>query len=478
MVLFACQIAITAGALPAAAQSADPNTQTDTSSSAAVPPTGVTDPNANDSQTDDGSQPADDQSVAADPNADPNLAADSAALEDLRRQNIRETPVDVYSRRKLPDTSDTPGIPLGSFVLRPALTQSLGFERTTTGNATATRSFLQTGLKGSLTSDWSKNQLIINGEGTWQKTLSGTSSDNPEGKVNAALRLDISRETIANLKAGFSVSREDVTDANAINNATSQATVNETTASAEIVHDYGILRGTTGIDFTRDTYGAATLANGKQVSQTDLNRSQAVARARLGYELSPALIPFIEASYGRIIYDNFKDSLGFRRDTTTYAAKAGISADFGDKLKGELAGGYMIADFEDARLASLSAMTIDGNALWSPQRGTLVSIDLRTDLEPTTTAGSGGAVAYTADAALTQDILEGLSGRLTAATTWRDYVDSTTSQQMVYSAGAGLTWAVSRSIDATADISYEKTLQKGVPTSGVMTGMLGLTLKR
>ena len=56
----------------------------------------------------------------------------------------------------------------------------------------------------------------------------------PEGAIDAALRLDISDATKVNLKAGYSMQREDISAANAIANATNQALVTTYTASAEI----------------------------------------------------------------------------------------------------------------------------------------------------------------------------------------------------------------------------------------------------
>jgi hypothetical protein len=432
------------------------------------------DPDADDQAADPNAAAAGD----ADPDEDKNATLDAAVLKELRRQNPREESVDNLDPKKAPDDDLTPGIAVGSFTFRPTLSETLGDERTRTGKNDTTRTYLQTGFKGSLVSDWSLHQLKIDAEGTWQKTMSGIPQDDPEGKIDAALRLDLSEATKANLKVGYSLEREDISAANAIANATNQAEVSTYTANAEITRDLGLIRGTAGIDFSRQTYGDAQLDNGKFVSQEDRDANTATLRGRIGYELSPALIPFLEASYGRTIYDNHKDTLGFIRDAELYAIKTGITADFGEKLRGEISTGYAIADFEDERLKSISAITFDGNATWSPQRGTDVELGLKTEIEPSTSAGASGDVAYTANAALTQAIIDTLSGRLTAATTWRDYSLSTVPNQTVIDLGTGLTWGLSRSLDFNADIAWERTSQPGVPRSDVFTAGIGLSLKR
>lgn len=452
-------------------------------------PSSTSDRNSRDSNSTDGTDTADqdeipdpDTATSADPNVDPdedtNAALDAATLKELRRQNPREEAVDGLAPKKLENDELTPGVAVGSFTLRPAISESIGMERTRTGNDTTTRSYLQTGFKGSLVSDWSLHQLRIDADGTWQKTLSGIPEDDPEGRIEAALRLDITEATKANLKAGYSLEREDISAANAIANATNQARVTTYTASAELTHDLGLIRGTAGIDFSRETYGDAQLDTGKFVSQKDRNQNTATLRGRIGYELSAALVPFLEGSYGRTIYDEHKDTLGYIRDAQIYALKTGIEGDFGEKLRGEISTGYTIADFEDSRLKEISAITFDGNAVWSPQRGTDVELGLKTEIEPSTTAGASGDVAYTVNAAITQAIIDTLKGRLLASTTLRDYSQASEPNQKVYDIGAGVTWGISRSIDFNADVSWEKTTQPGTAQSDVFTAGIGLSLKR
>jgi hypothetical protein len=464
------------GLQDARAQSAQPNTPATTSGQEWAA-NGSTREQTEDGSDVDDQTPQDNQTAPEpEPGVDQNAADDAALRQDLGRQNLAEDGVDGLRTRPA-ETEDTPGIPVGAFTFRPTVTAGAGFERERTGKTSKTRSYLQGGLKGSLTSNWSQHELRVDTSGTWQKTLSGFKSDDPEGSINAALRLDISNDTIANLTAGYSLGREDIGDANAIDGATNQAEVSTFTAGASITRDLGLIRGTLGVDFERETYGDATLSTGQRLDQSDRNQNTATLRGRLGYELSPALIPFIEASYGRMIYDNTRDSTGYMRDADLYAAKAGVEFDMGEKLRGEIGAGYTVADFKDGRLDQLSGLTINGDANWSPQRGTDVELGLKTEVEPSTSAGSSGSIAYTADVALTQVIIDELKGRLSAGTTWRDY-KSTTANQTVYDLGGGLTWGLSRSLDMTADVAWQHSSQNGSASQETLTGLVGLSLKR
>jgi hypothetical protein len=410
--------------------------------------------------------------------SDPNDILDEAALQEIRRQNMRENTIDGLKSTADASRNDAQGVRAGSFILRPALTETFGAERTKNGDGSSTRTYLRSGLKVSATSDWSLHQLKIDAEGTWDKTFSGPPDDDPEGKLEAALRLDLSDETTATLKAGYSLEREDISDPNAVANATTQSDVQQYTASAEIERDLGVLRTTAAAEFTRQVYGAAVLDNGDLLSQADRDQNTGKIRGRIGYELSPALIPFLEASYGKTIYDQHQDSLGFVRDATLYSLKSGIELDFGEKLKGELAGGYTIADFEDSALKSISAATIDGNATWSPRRGTDIALNLKTEIEPSTTGGASGDVAYSATAVLSQVILQNLTGQISSGFTLRDYQEETTPKQSVVTLGTGLTWGISRSLDMNADVAWERTQQDGVADLDIFRAGIGLTLKR
>lgn len=398
--------------------------------------------------------------------------------QDLIRSNLRETSVDGL-RSALADDDDVPGIPLGTFTLKPSIGQTVNSETTRSGDSRERRTYTETGLKGTLTSDWSRHQLSITGEGYWQRNLSGTGETKPRADIDAALRLDISRDTIATLRAGYSFDREDATDPNAIDGAETQAGVNQYSLGAGIEHDFGILRGSAKVDVNRLTYSDVDLSSGTALSQKDRNRDVGTLTTRIGYELSPALIPFIEASIGRGIYELRTDSLGYSRSYKTYSGRAGVEADLGEKLKGELALGYNTYRFDDARLKTLNGATIDGLVNWSPQRGTDVSTGLSTTLEPSTTSGESGALAYTLSSRVTHELRSALVARLSNSLTFRNYPSgSVSSDTKVWLTGAGLTYDINRYLALTGDVSYERTTpDRGQATSVARIGV-GLTLRR
>ncbi|OWV83574.1 hypothetical protein ATY81_20065 [Rhizobium sp. R72] len=403
--------------------------------------------------------------------------------EDMMRLNTREAPLDERLPARKPEpnpaTEETPGISIGTFVLRPTVTQSINTETQKDASIKQTRGFLETDLHATLTSDWSLHQLSVTTDGAWQKNVSGEGEEQPDFKINGDLRLDLPEDTTAHIIGGYHFYREDTDDPNALQNADKQSDVQEFSAGASIERDFGILRGSTGIDISRAIYSDATLSDGTTVSLSDRNETSGTIRGRIGYELSPALIPFIEANVGKTVYDDAVDSAGYRRSGDSYGAKVGVALDMGEKLRGEVGIGYQTATFDDDRLSDIDTAVVDAQLLWSPLRGTDVTIGLLTSINPSTTAGESGYVSHALTTGVTHQLRDNLTGTVLGGITYRDYPsDSPTSDETVYTTSAGLTWNINRYLDLTSTIGYELTSRKTSSDSDQWRAGLGLKLKR
>jgi len=405
--------------------------------------------------------------------------ADQDYAASLARQNARTGTVDDLPLASDTEEADVPGISLGTLTLRPTLDQRVVHESVRFGTDKTDRTYSQTTLSGVLESDWSRHQLRVDGSGTWQKNIAGTGTESPSAGLDAALNLDLINNFSALLGAGYSYSQESRTDPNAISGATTQSGIHELRASVGLAKTLGLLRGTTTLDITRTMYGDATLADGSSLTVNDRDTLGAEITTRIGYQVSPALVPFIEASAGREKYDRRIDSTGAERSSTTLGARAGAEINLGEKLSGEFAAGYVLRSLDDANLSDISGLTLDGELNWSPARGTDVSLGLATTLETATAAGQSGAVVYELDSKLSQQIRNNLVARLGATASYRDYDSgSGRDNQHTYGASAGLTWSVNRYLDLEADASYERTKEQGGTDEETMSLGLGLKLRR
>lgn len=280
------------------------------------------------------------------------------------------------------EPGQTPGIRLGTFLLRPSISQTINTEKQTNTGGPSRRNYLTTGIRGTLTSDWSRHALTVTGDGAWERNFGGDKDgEEPRARIEADLRLDLGEETRANLKAGYEFSREDTTDPNALTGAAVQGGEHRFTTGASIERDFGRLRGLAALDLSRTVYTDAKGLDGRPISLSDRDQNSANLRGRIGYELSTALIPFLELNAGTTKYDRRLDNSGYARSSNSYGARIGTEVDLGEKTRGEAAIGYLRKQYDDDRLAAIDALTLDGELNWSPQRGTNVNLGLRTTIE-------------------------------------------------------------------------------------------------
>lgn len=376
-----------------------------------------------------------------------------------------------------PVSNDPDGIRLGSFRLRPSINQSVNTEITRSGGAEDRRNYFATAIRGTLTSDWSRHALTVTGQGTFERDIGGDRQFEPEGRIDSDLQLDLSNDTTAHILGGYGFEREDNTDPNAIGNAATQSGVHRFDGGLSVERDFGVIRGEAALGVSRSIYTDAELRDGTKVSLSDRDRTGIDGRLRLGYELSTALIPFVEVATGHTFYDQTRDNAGYARSSQSYAARGGVEFDLGEKMRGEIGAGYQTVHYDDSRLSSLDAVTFDGNLIWSPQRGTDVNLGLRTAMQDSTTPGQGGWVEYQLTAEVTHQLRNDLVARLSGSTTLRDFPDGLSSET-AWTAGAGLTWNINRFLELTGDVEFERNEHNGRDHDDIIRAGIGLTLRR
>ena len=399
----------------------------------------------------------------------------------LGRINLRQVPIDGLAKLPPPEPLDLgPGIRLGSFVFRPELRQGVGAESQTYADGThSSRIYSETQIRGTLASDWSRHALTVIGSGTYQANIAGTGATQPTAEIDADLRLDLAERTTADLTASYNFYRELATDPNAVAGAASQATVNVFTGGAALSRDLGRLRGSLAAKAIRTTYGDVLLTDGSTLSQSDRDTLAGDFAARLGYQISGALTPFVEARYRGTSYDHGTDMAGYLRSSNTYTAEAGLAADLGEKLSGEIAAGYVLRNYADSRLPDVDGLALDGTGHWSPRRGTDIALNVATQIEDSTTAGVSGPIAYSIGTAMVRQVRDDIVARLALQYLYRDYQQNDlVPDQQVYTVSTGLSWYLNRYLSLDGNVAFARTLEKGSHDQDVATVDIGLTARR
>jgi len=397
-----------------------------------------------------------------------------------QRDQQRTGAIETNIRQREENPFEATGIRAGSFILRPTLQQGLEWSSNPGGGAGGESDVLsETTLRLNAQSDWARHAATLDAYGTYRRSITGSDFKEFLGGADASVRFDLGNDFQLNGTLGYQRRPEDATSAVELPAAAIERPTSQTiTGSLGLEKSLGKLRlGLTG-SVDRNIYGDAELAGGGTLSQAERNQTLYALQLRTGYQISPALTPFIEAEFGRRAYDVRTDSNGYRRSADRYGLRVGTEFDRGEKLSGELSAGIISENFDDERLETLSAFTVDGRVDWSPRRGTTVSLNGTTEIEGTTTAGESGSVLYASTLSVSRELRANLTGLASLGLAWRRYAGSD-ERDLTWNAQTSLTWWLNRYAGVTGRLSYEKLDSTLAGRDSNSTSIfLGMTLQR
>lgn len=371
------------------------------------------------------------------------------------------------------------GLRLGTFTVMPTVETGL----TATSNADSSPNggsaiLSETILRLSGVSDWSRHSAAFEAYGSLRESISGQSLDEKEFGIKGSTVIELGNEFRALAGAAYVIKPESASSPVIIEGTVSRPIRQTLTGNLGLQKDVGKLR--LGIDgnVERDWYGDAKLSTGETLSQRERNSTLATLNLRTGYEISPALTPFVELEVGRRFYDEKQDASGFERSANRLGARAGVEVDLGEKLSGEFSVGWLREKLDDDRLTPISGLTLDGNIQWSPQRGTNVTLLGSTIVEGTTTAGESGSVLHSGRLNVERELRANLTGNVALGAAYRDYAGSD-GHDTILSAEAGATYWFNRYVGMVSRARYEQ-LKSNLPDRDSETAsvFLGLKLQR
>jgi hypothetical protein len=395
------------------------------------------------------------------------------------RDNRREPAIDGRRKRPETDAYAAPGIAAGAFTIRPTVETGIRWTSNSDSSAKGKPAFLsETNLRLRAESNWSRHKLNLEATGSWLKSISGTDTDDPEAGLAADFEIDVSEGTAITGALGWKHSVEAASAPATVVGALSRPTLDLFTGSLGASHDLGLIGLRARLNAERSSYGEATDAAGAVVSQDDRNNTYAGLTLRASYDLSPALSPFVEGEVGRRFYDNATDSFGLERGATRLAIRTGVEANFSEKLRGDLAIGYLVENIDDPALEDISGLSLAGTMNWSPMRGTNVALTASTSVEGASTATSAGSLLHGLNIALTKRVRENLDLTANAGVRLRDY-SGPNPNEITYSAGAGFIYWFNRYVGLNSRAAHETVISSD-PTRESHTNsvFVGMTFRR
>ncbi|MFN3547737.1 MAG: outer membrane beta-barrel protein [Mesorhizobium sp.] len=384
------------------------------------------------------------------------VALDEEANRRVEAENTRLDAIETGAIQPEENPYAPLGLRLGTFNATVTLDQGILWSSNINSTTQGGEAFVsQSELRLRAVSDWSSHSAEINALGVFQKSVSGEDYEETELGIDGALSYEIGRDTTVSATASYRIAPEAASSPIVLPATASDPMNHQMSASLGVERSFGrAVLGLTG-SIDREIYSDAELSGGGMLSQEDRNYTLSTLALRAGYEVSPALTPFVEGEIGRRGYDLEQDSAGYRRSADRYAAKAGVEIDLREKMNGELSIGWLRESFDDDRLVPVSALLLDGAVSWSPMRGTTVRLSGGTSVEGSTTAADSGSVLYSTSVEIRRDVRPDLTLGALGGLAFRDYVNSSATETTL-SAEVNATWWMNRFAGINGRLRHEQ----------------------
>jgi hypothetical protein len=196
------------------------------------------------------------------------------------------------------------------------------------------------------------------------------------------------------------------------------------------------------------------LTDGSSASNEDRNYDQYGVKLRGGYELSPGVRPFIEVGADTRRHDLEVDRSGYQRNSKGVTGRVGTTFELSRLLTGEISLGYTRRNYEDLRLEQLGGLIGDASLVWAANALTTVTLTGKSAIGESTSAGTSGVLYRDIGLQVDHSFRRWLIGSAKLGLGLDNYVGMLRTDRR-FSAGAGLTYKISRSIQIKGEFRQD-----------------------
>lgn len=393
-----------------------------------------------------------------------------------------DIPADTLTRlirRPEEDAFAPVGIRLGTFVLRPAIEVTGGYDSNPGRDKGGRGSSVMTvAPELQVRSDWSRHALDADLRGTYTSYGSMGSLNRPYFDGRAKGRIDVTRQTQIDIEARTTVSTDNPGSPDLPADLARLPLYATVGGGLGLTHRFNRFEITTKGNFDRTAYQDSVLTDGSVVSNRDRNYDQYTAQFRLAYELNPAMKPFAEVQQDFRVRDLAVDAFGVQRDSRGTTLRLGTTFEVSRKLTGEFSIGYLMRTYKDPTLPDLTGLIADGSLIWSMTGLTNVRLTAKSTADETTLPGVSGVLRRDIGVQVDHAFRRWLIG--TARLGYgMDTYDGATRKDERYVAAAAITYKLSRTIQIKGELRQEW-LRSNEPDNDYTASiaLVGLRLQR
>lgn len=347
------------------------------------------------------------------------------------------------------------GIRAGSLILRPAIEVYVGHDSNPPRVQNGTRSAFETvAPELQIRSDWSRHEFTadLKGKYTWYNALE--SFNQPQVDLNAKTRIDITRQTNAQLEGRYKLLADSPSDPNLPQGIAKPPLYYQTGATAGLAHRFNYLEISAKGLFDRTAYDTAELNDGTTISLQDRNYDQYSGLLRAGYEIYPGVTPFVEGGIDRRVHDLQYDFSGIQRDSDGRLIRAGSTFALTGYLTGEASIGYLQRDYVDPTLGKLHGVIYDASLTYYATPLTTLKLEAKSRVDESILPGVSGSFSRDVLLQVDHSFRRWLTGTLKFGFGQDDYEGSSRVDDR-YIASAGLTYKITREVHLKGEFRRE-----------------------
>ena len=379
------------------------------------------------------------------PKADLNMAA--LGLPPIT-QAIRKKTVEADSYA--PD-----GLRIGTMNVQPFIGTAAGYNANAANTPKPKGSPLYQ-VEGGVTanSDWSNHAFNADLRGIYTDYTGLKGANQPEATAKIGGRIDVTKDTKIEIETRARLTSEQATNINLPVGTTQRPNNYSYGSSLGGSQRFGDAILSVKGSADRTSFDPAT-AGGQIVSQADRDQNTYALRLRAGYEISPGITPFVDATTDTRQFDRAVDRNGFKRSSNGLNTRVGTSFEITRTLTGEVAAGYGSREFDDKRLKKLDGFVSEANLIWSISPLTAVRLKASSDLQDTTGLGATGVKANKIGVDVEHALLRNL--KLGASAEYeRDKTQGAFQFQNIYNFGLRAEYKLTKEITFRTGYTFQK----------------------
>lgn len=291
---------------------------------------------------------------------------------------------------------DPIGIASGSFRILPkvelgAVTNSNIFSQD--GGADGEAYFVaQPALR--IVSDWGRHGFELDADARIRRFASLESENSEEFAVGANGRYDLDYASAIFTRIGYSRRIEPRGAGGPANANAEPSAYSELGSSLGASKEFGPLRLRASISATRRRYDDIRLVAGGEQDQSFRNSRAITVTPRIDYAVSPAAGLFVTGSYSAV--KSLDAPSCCVRDATGGTILAGVRAELGRLVIGEVAAGWRTRSFERPQYRDFDGLTFDARIDWYPTELVSFRLSAGQDIENSGIASVAGIVTRNA----------------------------------------------------------------------------------